>query len=327
VTPLAAAGAVPGAAGAPPGAPAGNATLVPEGAPLTSGGIDDALGVLYMILAQQRDADVSNGKVRVDSAEKEQQKALADQQAALAREQANESGHGRGFFSSIGHLFGDVAKDVARGDLAKAANDVASDVSEALHSPAFWDDLEKGALFVAKVAAVVGATVVTAASLGAGAGTLALAALTLSVGGEVVSDTRCLGSASQYVGLGMELAGSAGGLVAGITSTAAGAASRIALHVGTGLSAVGGGAEVVAGGAHVVNAEFAANVESATADAQAAVNRGAELERTIEWVIDDVKASAKTHQDTEQTIESAIQAHDQSTAAAAALISVISVRG
>ena len=60
----------------------------------------------------------------------------------------------------------------------------------------------------------------------------------------------------------------------------------------------------------------------AAADAQEAVNRGAELERTIEWVIDDVKASDKAHQDAAQTLESAIQAHDQSTAAAAASISV-----
>jgi hypothetical protein len=322
VTFVAPARAAPAAAVAPAGAPAGNVTLVPEGAPLTSGGIDDALGVLYMAMAQQRDITVADGQARVKSAEREQQKELADQQAALARAQANEASQGRGFFSSIGHLFSDVARDAAHGDLSKAANDIASDVHEALNSPAFWSDLEKGALFVAKVAAVVGSAVITAASFGAGAGTIALAALALSVSGEVVSDTRCFGSASQYIGLGLELAGAAGGFVAGATATVMTVAARTTLDIGVGISAVGGGAEVVAGGAHVVNAGFAANVENATADAQEAVNRGAELERTIDWVIDDVKASDKMYQEQAQTLEGAIQAHDHSTAAAAASISV-----
>jgi hypothetical protein len=321
VIPVAAARAVPAAPAASPGA-SGNATLLPEGAPLTSGGIDDALGLLFLALSQQRSVGVADARARIDAAEKEQQKELAEQQAALAREQANEAGHGRGFFSSIGHLFGDAARDVAHGDLARAAKDVASDLHEALNSPAFWSDLEKGALFVAKVAAVVGSAVVTAASFGAGAGTMAMAALVLSVSGEVVSDTRCFGSASQDVGLGMELAGAAGGFVAGITSTAMSAASRLALEVGTGISAAGGGAELVAGGAHIVNAGFAANVQNAAADAQEAVNRGAELERTIEWLIDDVKASDKAQRGATQALESAIQAHDQSTAAAAASVSV-----
>jgi len=314
--------AAPPTGAIPRGPSAGDAILVPEGAPLTSGGIDDALGALYMAMAQQRDVDLANGNARVASAEKEQQKSLADQQAALARERANEANRGRGFFSSIGHLFSDAAKDAAHGDFSKAANDVASDLHQALNSPAFWSDLEKGALFVAKVAAVVGSAVVTAASFGAGAGTLAAAALVLSVSSEVVSDTKCFGDASQCIALGMELAGTAGGFVAGVASTATGTASRIALSAGRDLGALGGGAEVVAGGAHVVNAGFAANVENATADAQEAVNRDAELERTIDWIVDDVKASDKTHQDTGQAIDSAIQAHDQSTAAAAASISV-----
>jgi hypothetical protein len=320
VIPVAAALTLP--AVAPPPVASGNASLVPEGAQLTSGGIDDALSVLFMAMAQQRSVDMTDARARVNAAEKEQQKELAEQQAAVAREQANEAGHGRGFFSSLGHLFGDAARDVAHGDLARAAKDVGSDLHEALNSPAFWSDLEKGALFVAKVAAVVGSAVITAASFGAGAGTVAVAALVLSVSGEVVSDTRCLGNASQDIGLGMELAGAAGGFAAGIAATAVSAGSRLALDIGTGISAVGGGAGVVAGAAHVVNADFAANVQNATADAQEAVNRGAELERTVEWAIDDVKASDQTHQGATQVLESAIQAHDQSTAAAAASISV-----
>jgi len=323
VSPVSAVGANAQVATAPPGGPgtAGPA-LVPEGAPLSAGGIDDALGLLYMAMAQQRQNGVQTSQSRVKSAEKAEEKALADQQAAVKKEEANQADHGRGFFSSIGHLLGDVAKDVTHANPTGLVQDSMTDVKDAASSPAFWNDVEQGALVVAKVAAVVGSAVVTTASFGAGGATIAGAALLLSVGGDVVSDTKCLGDASQGIGLGLQLAGTATGLVGGFASTAMTAVSRTALGVGAAVTGFGGEAGMVAGGAHIENQGFAANVENATADAKQAVNQNAELEQMVAWVIDDLKASDKAHQHAQQSVQGAIQAHDKTTAAAAASISV-----
>ena len=257
--------------------------------------------------------------------EKEEKKALADQQAAVAKEQANQANQGRGFFSSIGHLVGDVTKDVTHVDPKGLAKDGVADVKEAANSPAFWNDLEKGALFVAKVAAVAGSAVATTASFGTAGATIAGAAILLSVSGDVVSDTKCFGKDSDAIGVGLQLAGAATGVTgAGVAALTTGvtAASKTALGIGMALTALGGGSEAVAGGAHIENQGFAATAQNAAADAQQAVNQNAELEQSVGWMVDDLKASDKTHEGTKQATAGAIQANDQATAAAAACISV-----
>jgi hypothetical protein len=306
-------------------ASATGATLLPDADSLSGGGIDDALGGLYMAMAQQSETSMQAGEATVNVAEKAEQKALADQQAAIAKEQANQANQGRGFFSSIGHLVGDVAKDVTHVDPKGLVKDTVTDVKDAANSPAFWNDLEKGALVVAKVAAVVGSAVVTTASFGAGGATIAGAAILLSVGGDVVSDTKCFGNASEGIGVGLEVAGVATGVTGaavGALSTGMTAASKTALGVGAAITGLGGEAEVVGGGAHIETQGFAATAQSAAADAQHAVNQNAELEQTVGWEIDDLKASDKTHKGAMQATQSAIQANDQSTAAAAASVTV-----
>jgi hypothetical protein len=311
-----------------PDGPAGTtgATLLPDATSLSGGGIDDALGVLYMAMAQQSQNSMQAGQATVTTDQKEEQKELADQQAAVAKEQANQANQGRGFFSSIGHLVGDVTKDVTHLDPKDLVKDSVDDVKDAANSPAFWNDLEKGALVVAKVAAVVGSAVATAASLGTAGVTIAGAAVLLSVGcevgGEAVTDTKCFGNDSAGVGLGLQLTGVVAGLAGGFLSPGATAASKTALAIGAAFSGFGGEAQMVAGGAHVENQDFAATVQSATADAQHAVNQNAELEQTVGWEIDDLKATDKTHKGTTQALQGAIQANDQSTTAAAASISV-----
>ena len=312
--------AEPGEAGAPAGA-----TLLPDADSLSGASIDDALGGLYMAMAQQSENTTRDGEATVKVDEKEEQKALADQQAAVAREQANQANHGRGFFSSIGHLVDDVTKDVTHVDPKGLARDGVADVKDAANSPAFWNDLEKGALVVAKVAAVVGSAVATTASFGTAGATIAGAAILLSVSGEVVSDTKCFGKASDAIGVGLQLAGAATGVTgaaAGALTTGVTTASKSAFGVGVALTALGGGSEAVAGGAHIENQAFAATAESAAADAQRAVNQNAELEQSVGWEVDDLKASDKTHEGTKQATAGAIHARDQSTAAAAACISV-----
>jgi len=301
-------------------------TLLPDADSLSGGGIDDALGVLYMAMAQQGQDTMQAGQSTVKVAEKAEQKALADQQAAVAKEEANQADQGRGFFSSIGHLVGDVTRDTTHLDPKDLVKDSVDDVKDAADSPAFWNDLEKGALVVAKVAAVVGSAVATAASLGTAGMTIAGAAVLLSVGcevgGEAVADTKCLGNDSAGVGLGLQLTGVVAGLAGGFLSPGATVASKTALGVGAAISGFGGEARMVAGGAHIENQDFAATVQSATADAQHAVNQNAELEQTVSWEIDDLKAADKTDEGAKQATATAIQNNDESTAAAAASISV-----
>ena len=304
---------------------ASEASLLPEADSLSGGGIDDALDGLYMAMAKQAENGMQAGESTVQVDEKAEQKALADQQAAVARERAAQADQGRGFFSSIGHLVDDVTKDVTHVDPKGLVKDTVGDVKAATNSPAFWNDLEKGALVVAKVAAVVGSTVVTAASFGAGSATIVGAAILLSVGGEIVSDTKCFGKASDAIGVGMQLAGAATGLAGtavGALTTGMTEASKTALGVGVAFTVLGGGSEAVAGGAHIETQGFVATAQYAAADAQRAMNQNAELEQAVGWEIDDLKASSKTHKSALQATQGAIQANDQSTAAAAASISV-----
>jgi hypothetical protein len=305
---------------------ASDASLLPDADSLSGGGIDDALGGLYMAMAKQAENGMQAGESTVQVDEKAEQKALADQQAAVVRERAAQADQGRGFFSSIGHLIHDVTKDVTHVDPKSLVKDTVGDVKDAANSPAFWNDLEKGALVVAKVAAVVGSAVVTGVSLGAAGATIAGAAILLSVGcevsGEAVADTKCFGNDSGGIGLGLQLGGAVLGLAGGFLSPGVTDASKTALGIGASISGFGGEAQVVAGGAHIETQGFVAAGQHAAADAQHAVNQNAELEQAVGWEIDDLKASSNAHKGAMQATQSAIQANDQSTAAAAASISV-----
>jgi hypothetical protein len=299
--------------------------LLPDADPLSGGSLDDALGLLYSAMAQQSQSSMQVGEATVKIDEQAEKNALADQQAAAAREQANQANHGRGFFSSLGHLAGDVTKDAVHLKPGALVKDTASDVKDAANSPAFWNDLEKGALVVAKGAAIVGSAVVTAASFGSGAATIAGAAILLSVSGDVIDETHCFGKASEGIAIGCDVLGVAAGassVAVGALDTGLNATSKTALGVGAALNGVGGGSEVVAGGAHIENQAFAAAAENAAADMQHAVNQNAELTQTVGDVIDDLKASDQSHQGALQATQGAIQANDQSTAAAVANISV-----
>jgi len=292
-----------------PGGPAGasEASLLPDADSLSGGGIDDALGGLYMAMAKQAENGMQAGEATVQVDEKAEQKALADQQAAVARERAAQADQGRGFFSSIGHLVGDVTKDVTHIDPKGLVKDTVGDVKDAANSPAFWNDLEKGALVVA------GATI---------AGAAILLSVGCEVGGEAVTDTKCFGNDSAGIGMGLQLGGVVLGLTGGFLSPGVTDASKTALGIGAAISGFGGEAQVVAGGAHIETQGFVATAQHAAADAQHAVSQNAELEQAVGWEIDDLKASSKTSKGAMQATQSAIQANDQSTAAAAASTSV-----
>jgi hypothetical protein len=309
-------GAVGAVGSAPPVVPtgagaagvAGAGALLPEGAPLSGVVLNDAMSALYVMLSQQRQLGMEAGKNRVDDNQKLRDQALADERAALQRQKANEADSGRGFFGSIGHLLGDVVDDAVHLRVERTVTDAIHDTEDAWNSPAFWNDLEKGALAVAKVAAVVASVAVTAATLGAGAPVIAVVALALSLGGEVVSDTRVFGDgASKWVGMCMEGAGAALSLGGTLAVSGASVAARTLATV------------VVAGGAHIRNGDFAANAQQASADAEAARQRGERMEELTKWIVDELKDDDKSHERALQTLQGAMQTNDQTAVLAASV--------
>lgn len=164
------------------------------------GGIDDAMTCIYAALSQERVLDLQAGQGEVSENESLQDAALAQEQAALKRQEADEAGSGRGFFSSIGHLFTDVAGDLAHGQLARAASDVGSDVHDAWDSPKFWGDI---ATALRDVAAVAGAVASAAAGL-PGVGTVVTVAAgavgAVAAGGAALANVRVTDFAAGAVG-------------------------------------------------------------------------------------------------------------------------------
>lgn len=299
---------------------AGASALLPEGAPLSGPVLNDAMTALYVMMSQQRQLGMQAGKNRVDENQKLRDGALADERAALQRQQANEADSGRGFFGSIGHLLRDVADDAVHLRADRAVTDAVHDTEDAWDSPAFWNDLEMGALATAKVAAIVGSVAVTAATLGAGAPGIALAALALSVGGEVVSETRVFGDgASKWVGLGMEVAGAALSFGGTLATSGASATTRALSTVGAVATTTSGAADVVAGGAHVRNGDFAASAQEASADAEAARQRSERMDELTKWVVDQLKDDDKSHERALQTLQGAMQTNNQTAVIAASV--------
>lgn len=153
-----------------------SAPQAPQGAS-TLGAFDDAMSEIYASIAALRQGDVeaAQGDVATNDAVHERQ--AAAERAAIQQEQANAADSGGGFFSSIGHLVGDVVSDLAHGDVGDAVHDAGRDLDAAWNSPRFWSDLELGLKDVAVVAAAASAIVLTAGAAGValGAGIVATA--------------------------------------------------------------------------------------------------------------------------------------------------------
>jgi len=184
VTAVVTRGVAPGASPAsyPEGSTAAEgAALLPDPT-VSSGGLDDAMTCIYEALARQQVLDLQSGQTQVAEDKTLQEAALAREQAALKRQEADEAGSGRGFFSSIGHLFTDVTGDLAHGDIARAAGDAEGDLRDAWNSPHLWGDIEKALNDVAGVAAGIAAAAQLVPVVGTAVGGAA-AVVSLTAGG------------------------------------------------------------------------------------------------------------------------------------------------
>lgn len=179
----------------------------------------------------------------------------------------------------------------------------------------FWDNLEHAALDVAKVALTVGSLAAAVVTAGAGTPLVVASALALSVGSTVVSETKCFGGASQWIALGMGVAGAGVGAFGALSCTAlSSGALKVVGDVGAGASAVGAGATAAAGGAHIKSGEYAAEAQDAAADAENAKTTTDRENEAADFTIDQVTDQEKAHRQTLQTIQGVIQTNDQTSA-------------
>jgi hypothetical protein len=236
--------------------------------------------MLYSLVATQNTLAMTIGQNSVTSTEKDQQAQLAqEKQAEIAQEQA-EANQG-GFWH----------------DLASVAEDVA-----------------KVAGIVVAAAAAAVATVCTAGT--AGIVIVAIAAVLIS-GGAVVSATNCLGKYSQFIGMGMEIAGSI--LTAGAASSmvASSAVAQATQAISSGAQIVGGAATVVGGVASVEVAKFQSESQDDAADVQQAINTMNQQSRLVNDLIDGLKSTQESNKNALQLIAGAAQTYGQTLAAAA----------
>jgi hypothetical protein len=176
----------------------------------------------------------------------------------------------------------------------------------------FWNDLEKVALDVAKVAAIVASVAATVATAGAGAPILVATALALSIGGAVISETHCFGSASTWIGLGAELGGAVLGFGASFVATGvASAGAQLLAKAGGGALVVAGCADATAGGAQVVIGIKEHDVQLDDADATQAQNEADRAQRLTTWVLDQLQQNQKDTEGALQTLEGAWRTHDE----------------
>jgi hypothetical protein len=285
--------------------------LLPPPTDVSRAELQDAMTMIYLLLNTRASAEMSNAQAQVAARQTSKDEAFKQQLDALRRAAEAEGEGSKGFFASIVGLVKDVVTDLAHLDLVGAVTDPLSDTEDMWNSPKFWQDLEAGGGFVAKAALVAGGVAATVATAGSAGLVVAGIAVALSAGGTAVQETDCLDSllgdgASKWIGLGMQVGGGAVCLVG------AGAAAGSALDtVATATEVGGNAATVVTNVAHAKNAQFRGEAMDADADAAVAEHRGQQMTRLIEWLIDGIRETDKSHARAKDTLRQAIDQHDQ----------------
>jgi hypothetical protein len=290
--------------------------LLPPPEDVTRVQLEDAMTMIYMLLNARASADMSNAQGQIAARQTAKDDAFKQQLEALRRAAEAEGEGSKGFFDSFVDLVADVVTDLANLDFAAAITDPFTDMEEMWNSPQFWQDLEAGAGFIAKVALIAGGIAATVATAGSAGLLVAGVAVALSASGTVIQETDCLDGAfgegaSDWIGLGMQATGGV------ICAASAGATAGTLVNTVTTAAEIGGGtAAVVTSGAHARVAKFQGDVVDAEGDAMAAQRRGEQMTRLVEWLIDGVRETDKSHQRAKETLGQAIEQHDQAQRAA-----------
>jgi hypothetical protein len=278
--------------------------------------LNDAMSELYATVSKLRSDGMEDGKTQVTMLKSQQDKAIADWRADIARRAAAEANSGGGFFSSIGKVLEDAVSDLSSGRFGKALEDVSSDAEAAWQSPAFWNDLEQGLLVVAKVAAVVGSAAATIVTAGAAGGTVVAVALFVSAGGMTVSETGCLDGLlgrgwSSKIGLGLEIGGTVLTMGANLASTAASAGLRAVSSAGAVATTTSGAATIASGAVGLRVGDFRAEEQSASADVVADTQTKSRLGRLIDDEIQTLNGEDKSAERQAESIVGSVETNNQ----------------
>jgi len=274
----------------------------PEARSAGSGGVDgiqDAMSMMYELVARQGDLSMQTGEVGINSATRQQEAEGQEQEAALKQEEADEAklNSGGGLFSEIGHLFCDMGKDLLEGNLAGFIVDPISDSVNIVDNPDFPQQLAAVAPEIAEyvgiAAAVIGAAALTVATGGVGGAVVAAVVIALSASGTIVSKTQCFGKDSAYIGLGLDVAAAVTSFGAS-SAMLAGGVAQTATSIAQGVSGV---ADIGAGVSTIVTGNEQADVLDDTADVQqatVAMKRNARMIEDLVAGLQDAEQSNRT---------------------------------
>jgi hypothetical protein len=255
-------------------------SLLPEPGEGGLNGTQDALSMMFGLVAQQGQLTAAIGENSVKASTRAQDTQLDLERHAELAEQKAEASQG-GFWNDLLDVAEDVAKVVG---------------------------------VVVAVAAAAVATVCTAGT--AGIAIVAVAAVLIS-SGAVVSATHCLGKDSAYFGLGMEVAGSVltlGATSGAVASNALTDAAQGAISAG---QAVAGTATVVAGVSSIEVGKFQSESENDEADVQQCLNAINQQNRMVSELVSGLKNTEKSNQNALQIIAGAAQTYGQTLTTAA----------
>ena len=285
-------------------------SLLPS--PSTSGldGVQDALTMMYSLVAKQGNLGLQTGEVSVQDATRNEKIEQAEEEDAVKQEEAEEAemNSGGGLFGEIGHLFENIGKDLLEGNVVGLCVDPMQDSINIVDNPNFPQQLAavapEIAQYVGIAAAVVGAAAITACTGGAGGVAVACVIVALSASGAFVSKTQCFGKDSAYIGLGLDVASVVVSCGASVGGIAGGTASAVA-------DAATGAADIGAGVSTVVTGNEQADVLDDAADVQAAMALMNKNARLVSDLIDGLKDAQQSNKNALQVLAKAAATYGQ----------------
>jgi hypothetical protein len=300
-------------------ATASTAPLTPDPNPPSLDGMQDAMSMMFALVAKQGQSQMASGEVGVRAQNEQQQSQAQQEAAALKQQEADEAKLNCGsLFGSIFHVIDSVIGDVTHGRIFDAPADAVSGAVNIVDSPELFTQLEQlapqAAEYVGIAAACVGAAAFTAATCGTGGIVVAAVVIALSAGGMFVSDTKCLGKDSAYIGLGMDIAASVVSCGASM-SMDVDAAMKVA---SAGAQVVSGATDVVGGAASIVVAHQQADVMDDTANVQQAMAAITRNQRMVAVLIAGMKDAQQSNTSALQTLGGAVHTYNQTLTLASA---------
>lgn len=262
---------------------------------------------LQKLMMMLRDSETETGRSRIERKQVLADAAIREVLEAKRREAEQErKNKDGGFLDGICTAFKALSVDLVKLDnitdpvgAVEHALEKAGDAT--IDSKQFWSDLEKGALEVAKWAAVAGSTALAVVSCGAAAPIAALAIIGAVASCAAAADSTFgilekLGlskDTAMWMDVGLSLGGalcSGGAGVAEALSATSTKAAETAVRTGAIVAdATSGGADVAGGLAHIEVATFERDEKLLAADTKEAQARQAQIEKRIQALLDLMK--------------------------------------